>query len=164
MISQHWFRQWLGAVRQQAITWANVDPELCHEMALLGFNELTSIDISIYMTHTMIWSNVQKYRKVHFHLWSNSLYILWFCRDNISTCGSMGLSSIAIRQSLSLTNCFIAWQASIIWVTPSPLVIGGRCHDCRLMAICQDDYVHMKKKQMIIVWKYLSLKFMFFLI
>ena len=32
-ISQHWFRQWLGAVRQQAITWANVDPDLCHHMA-----------------------------------------------------------------------------------------------------------------------------------
>ena len=25
MISQHWFRWWLGAGRQQAITWANVD-------------------------------------------------------------------------------------------------------------------------------------------
>ena len=30
MISQHWFRLWLGAVRQQAITWANIDPDLCH--------------------------------------------------------------------------------------------------------------------------------------
>ena len=37
MISQHWFRWWLGAVRQQAITWAaNVDPDLYHHMALLG--------------------------------------------------------------------------------------------------------------------------------
>ena len=26
MISQHWFRQWLRAVRQQAITWSNVEP------------------------------------------------------------------------------------------------------------------------------------------
>ena len=34
--SQHWFRQWLGAVRQQAITWSNVDPELCHHMVSLG--------------------------------------------------------------------------------------------------------------------------------
>ena len=41
MISQHWFRQWLGAVRQQAITWANVDPDLCRQMASLGHNELT---------------------------------------------------------------------------------------------------------------------------
>ena len=38
MISQHWFRQWLGAVRQQAITWANVDPDLCRQMASLGLN------------------------------------------------------------------------------------------------------------------------------
>ena len=37
-ISQHWFRQWLGAVRQQAITWANVDPDLCRHMASLGHN------------------------------------------------------------------------------------------------------------------------------
>ena len=36
MISQHWFRLWLGAVRQQAITWANVDPDQCHHMASLG--------------------------------------------------------------------------------------------------------------------------------
>ena len=27
MISQHWFRQWLGAVRQQAVTWANDEPD-----------------------------------------------------------------------------------------------------------------------------------------
>ena len=25
MRSQHWIRQWLGAIRQQAITWANID-------------------------------------------------------------------------------------------------------------------------------------------
>ena len=41
MISQHWFRLWLGAVRQQAITWAHVDPDFCHHMASLGQNELT---------------------------------------------------------------------------------------------------------------------------
>ena len=41
MISQHWFRWWLGAVRQQVITCANVDLYLCHHMASLGLNELT---------------------------------------------------------------------------------------------------------------------------
>ena len=40
LISQHWFREWLGAVRQQAITWANVEPDLCRHMASLGHNEL----------------------------------------------------------------------------------------------------------------------------
>ena len=40
--SQHWFRYWIGAVRQQAITWANVDPDLYCHMASLGHNELIS--------------------------------------------------------------------------------------------------------------------------
>ena len=40
MIRQHWFRQWLVAIRQQAITWANVDQGLCHHMASHGHNEL----------------------------------------------------------------------------------------------------------------------------
>ena len=31
----------LQAVRQQAFTWANVDPDLCRQMASLGLNELT---------------------------------------------------------------------------------------------------------------------------
>ena len=32
MISQHWFRYWLGAFRQQAITWACVDQDPCRHM------------------------------------------------------------------------------------------------------------------------------------
>ena len=40
MISQHWFRECLDAVRQQAITWANVDPDHCRHMVSLGHNEL----------------------------------------------------------------------------------------------------------------------------
>ena len=40
MVNQYWFRYWLGAVRHQAITWANVDPDLCHHMSSLGHNEL----------------------------------------------------------------------------------------------------------------------------
>ena len=40
MISQHWCRWWLGAIRHHAITWANVDPDLCCHMASLDHNEL----------------------------------------------------------------------------------------------------------------------------
>ena len=39
MISQYWFRHLLGAIRQQAITWANICPNLCCHMASLGHNE-----------------------------------------------------------------------------------------------------------------------------
>ena len=40
MISQDGFRLWLGAVKQQAITWANVDTDLCCYMPLLHLNGL----------------------------------------------------------------------------------------------------------------------------
>ena len=35
MVSQHWFRQWLGAIRQQAITWPNVEPGPCRHKTSL---------------------------------------------------------------------------------------------------------------------------------
>ena len=44
MISQGWFRQCLGTVRQHAITWASVDPVPCHLMASLCHNELICIE------------------------------------------------------------------------------------------------------------------------
>ena len=40
MITQHWFRYWPGAFRQEFIIWANVDPDLCRHMASLSHNEL----------------------------------------------------------------------------------------------------------------------------
>ena len=40
MIGQHWFRQRLGAIRQQAITWANVDPQIFGHMTSLDHNKL----------------------------------------------------------------------------------------------------------------------------
>ena len=43
MISQLWLRQSFGAARKQAITWANVDPDLCHHMASPSQNELNEI-------------------------------------------------------------------------------------------------------------------------
>ena len=51
MISQHWFRKWLVAVRQQAITWANGDPDLCRHMASLGPNELSIPEEHGYLHH-----------------------------------------------------------------------------------------------------------------
>ena len=39
MICQCWFRQWLGAIRQQVTTWANVDIDLCRHMASQGHNK-----------------------------------------------------------------------------------------------------------------------------
>ena len=43
---------------QQAITWANVDPDLCRHMASLGHNELTNegpLQTSNYI-HAEVWN------------------------------------------------------------------------------------------------------------
>ena len=45
---------WLTAIRQQAITWANVDPELCHHMVLLGHNELNIQFIQLSNSYTTL--------------------------------------------------------------------------------------------------------------
>ena len=46
MINQHWFRQWLGAVRQQAIPWPNADQDLCCNLASRGHNDITESECS----------------------------------------------------------------------------------------------------------------------
>ena len=43
ILFQYWFGQWVYAIREQAITWANVDPDLLCHMASLGLNELRSL-------------------------------------------------------------------------------------------------------------------------
>ena len=40
MVSQHWFREWLGADRQHANTWTSVDQDLQRHMASLGPKKL----------------------------------------------------------------------------------------------------------------------------
>ena len=37
VISEH---RWLGAVKQQAIIWASVDPDLCHHRVSMSHSEL----------------------------------------------------------------------------------------------------------------------------
>ena len=51
MISQYLPRSWLGAIRQQAITWANIDPNLCRHVMSLGHNELMSNNEHLILTH-----------------------------------------------------------------------------------------------------------------
>ena len=40
VISQHWIKWGIGTVRQLTITWANVNPDLCRNVASPGQNEL----------------------------------------------------------------------------------------------------------------------------
>ena len=55
MTSQHWFKQWLGAIRQKAITGTKVDPDLCRHMASLGHNELKKMNKQINSGVSQLW-------------------------------------------------------------------------------------------------------------
>ena len=49
MISQQWLRSWFGAVRPQAVTWTNVDPDLCRHTASLGHTDLNKVENAAYV-------------------------------------------------------------------------------------------------------------------
>ena len=49
MVNQHWSNQWLGFIRQPAVTWTSVDQDRPRHMASLGeMRETSTLDISIY--------------------------------------------------------------------------------------------------------------------
>ena len=50
MINQHWFREWLSAIKQQGIIEANVDPHMCHCMALPDYDQLM-----VSLGHLQLW-------------------------------------------------------------------------------------------------------------
>ena len=73
MIIQHRFKQYLGIIKQQAITWANVDPVLCLHMALLGHNVLKTwcwICASNFLFKSLMNDCIHSYMKKKF-LWDD---------------------------------------------------------------------------------------------
>ena len=70
MISQHRFRSWLGAIRQQAITWVNVDPDLWHH---IGVTRPQWVNMSCHRTFhcggTFI-IQTSNHQKWHHRAWS----------------------------------------------------------------------------------------------
>ena len=59
VISQHWFRKWLDAVRQQAIAWANVNPDQCRCMASISHTNLKKEQfMACFWTHTACMSYI----------------------------------------------------------------------------------------------------------
>ena len=50
-----WFRQWLGAVRQDAIIWTSVDPDACRHMAFLVHNKLRKHGLTSVKNQPLSW-------------------------------------------------------------------------------------------------------------
>ena len=99
------FIQWLGAVRQQAITWANVDPDLCRQIASLGLNELINPYHGDY-ARKIITTSPNEFRGhnisylcnifecIHHFLWVNSRQHKYHCSNIYSCHGNWGYQII----------------------------------------------------------------------
>ena len=58
-------QEWLGAMRQQTITWARVDPDLCRHMAILGHNMLIEIGPYDNFVDSVYWHYFN--HDIHWH-------------------------------------------------------------------------------------------------
>ena len=64
--NQHWFRWCIGDIRQQAIIWANVDPDLCHHLVSLGHNEWIGWNILATMADEFVLHTRVVFEELHF--------------------------------------------------------------------------------------------------
>ena len=74
LTSLHWFRQWLGAFRQQTITGANVDPDLCRHVVSLGHHELIRIRTDVWSQILML-KNLRKWHRISAVIFASKKYI-----------------------------------------------------------------------------------------
>ena len=102
LVSQHWFRYWLGAVRQQAITWTYVDHVKHHHMVSLSLNK--------FKRHR--WKNAPFIWK---WIWRAQCKIWWWRRLTF-----MILSFPTVRRTLRVTStsmktaeCLESWNVAI---------------------------------------------------
>ena len=70
--NQHWLREWLVAVRQQAIAWATVDQYLCHYMASLVDNELIASSLSELTTNWVITGSTDGLSPAGARVWAGT--------------------------------------------------------------------------------------------
>ena len=74
MCSQHWFRQWLGAARQQAITWCQCWPKSMSPYIVIGTQWINGSGNDL----SPVWCQVITWTKMSYCQF-NELYKLIFC-------------------------------------------------------------------------------------
>ena len=89
MISQDWFKQWLGAVKQQDIVLIDTDKVIWGHRASLGYNELIAIPISQFLCYYSYKEMIKYHWSIHQNIFpltnTQALSVLNPCRI-ISLC------------------------------------------------------------------------------
>ena len=114
-MNQHWFRLWLGAVRQQAITWTSVDSGLCHHI----WNSADNYFVAFTNRNCYIWNSADNY----FVVFTNRNCYIWNSADNyfvVFTYRNCYIWNSADNYFIVFTyrNCFIfpprSWAEALI--------------------------------------------------
>ena len=140
-MSKHWFRQWPGAVWQQAITWTNLDSDVCHNMALLGHNEL--MHFSIEQVHHFLLSLQPTFILPQYLGLESVLY----AASRLCCKNSGWLANAAWQISCALFSCFsLALRPGInrpTWLA----ALLSRCMKVKVIAeTCWPSEVFWRKK------------------
>ena len=123
MICQHWFRKWPGAVRQQAITWASVDPDLCRQMASLGHNELTLDDVEWFFKAAEMMYLVNIFMSSRTRDSYHSLYMACYYIDSIITSTSRcKLCKPVYNSAQIITLLSFLWYCDGVAIIHRPLI------------------------------------------
>ena len=70
------FSWWLGAIRKQAITWANVDPDLSYHMVSLGYKiELKWSNMKRMYPKVLVWWSIMQTTRMTTRMLYENMYL-----------------------------------------------------------------------------------------
>ena len=125
MNSLHWIRKRFGALRQQTITWTNVDPDVCCHTASSCHNELNtewfisstfkldamqSYQIKIWCQYVMHTALKQSGIYLHITCQQGSHLFQWYVRRQMVLDNGMWYSNKWQSNSISLRNSMVCYS------------------------------------------------------
>ena len=109
MITPHWFGIWLGAVRQQSITWANVDPDLCRHMPSLGHSELIAKVIKPIVQEHRPWYVITNLPFLCVHI-TGIHYLVGYCWAKFSVFSCLRLRQRPVTYLITVSDWTMSCQ------------------------------------------------------
>ena len=146
VISQHWFRQWLGASSKNTV-WSNVDLDLCRHVASRGHNELTLdiLQFSSVILNSSIGSGKMYWENI---LAKGAIKEIWlaFLASNmpngvLAPAGDMAFTDRGITQFKSFMYRTGSWWVAVS--VSSPKVEHYACKMCACSCIMHVIYMHL---------------------
>ena len=130
IINQHRFRICLGATRQQAITWANVDPDLYCYIVSLGHQELTRsvapVHHEVIIRHNCLIFKMGEVVIIPVRLWFPTICFLSVSPIKLNSHSPWNYTPYLIYCNLSCPGANITGPANLNYsrVTWWPLVLN----------------------------------------